>query len=96
MLQLENNSKTTLKCYRPAQRKGEPVNFSKLISNGYGTDWLQQHSGYGKKIQDKSKDSEQPQVKQTVKQLLLVVNSPCPLPCLKTSLQLPSIHVFMK
>ncbi|XP_004935191.2 uncharacterized protein C7orf57 homolog isoform X4 [Gallus gallus] len=45
----------------PAQRKGEPVNFSKLISNGYGTDWLQQHSGYRKKIQDTSEDSEQPQ-----------------------------------
>ncbi|XP_010021029.1 PREDICTED: uncharacterized protein C7orf57 homolog, partial [Nestor notabilis] len=48
----------------PAQRKSEAVNFSKLISNGYGTDWLQQHTRRDKKIQeipensDQSKDSE--------------------------------------
>ncbi|XP_015709869.1 uncharacterized protein C7orf57 homolog [Coturnix japonica] len=45
----------------PAQRKGEPVNFSKLISNGYGTDWFQQHTRCGKKIQDAPKDTEQTQ-----------------------------------
>ncbi|XP_019469388.1 uncharacterized protein C7orf57 homolog isoform X3 [Meleagris gallopavo] len=45
----------------PAQRKGEPVNFSKLISNGYGTDWLLQHIGCGKKIQDTSEDSKKSQ-----------------------------------
>ncbi|KFU85696.1 Uncharacterized protein C7orf57, partial [Chaetura pelagica] len=44
---------------RPAQRKSEPVNFSKLLSNGYGTDWLQQHMGQEKKIQETSENSEQ-------------------------------------
>ncbi|XP_042654179.1 uncharacterized protein C7orf57 homolog [Tyto alba] len=33
----------------PAQRKSEAVRFSKLISNGYGTDWFQQYPGWGKK-----------------------------------------------
>ncbi|KAK2521356.1 hypothetical protein Q9966_013005 [Columba livia] len=51
----------------PAQRTSEAVNFSKLISNGYGTDWLQQHTGREKKISEtsenieQSKDSEPPQ-----------------------------------
>ncbi|XP_042725828.1 uncharacterized protein C7orf57 homolog [Lagopus leucura] len=45
----------------PAQRKGEAINFSKLISNGYGTDWLLQYSGCGKKIQNTSEDSKKSQ-----------------------------------
>ncbi|XP_074429677.1 uncharacterized protein C7orf57 homolog isoform X1 [Larus michahellis] len=43
----------------PAQRKNEAVNFSKLISNGYGTDWLQQCTGWEKKTQETSENSEQ-------------------------------------
>ncbi|XP_010116096.1 PREDICTED: uncharacterized protein C7orf57 homolog [Chlamydotis macqueenii] len=43
----------------PAQRKSEAVNFSKLISNGYGTDWFQQCTGGEKKIQETSENSEQ-------------------------------------
>ncbi|XP_051465979.1 uncharacterized protein C7orf57 homolog [Apus apus] len=43
----------------PAQRKSEAVNFSKLLSNGYGTDWLQQYMGQEKKIQETSENSEQ-------------------------------------
>ncbi|KAM9387438.1 uncharacterized protein C7orf57 homolog [Phaethornis superciliosus] len=43
----------------PTQRKSEAVNFSKLISNGYGTDWLEQHSGQENKIQETSQNSEQ-------------------------------------
>ncbi|KFP15898.1 Uncharacterized protein C7orf57, partial [Egretta garzetta] len=43
----------------PAQRKSEAVNFSKLISNGYGTDWFQQCTGWEKKIQETSENSEQ-------------------------------------
>nr|XP_013037514.2 uncharacterized protein C7orf57 homolog isoform X2 [Anser cygnoides]XP_013037515.2 uncharacterized protein C7orf57 homolog isoform X2 [Anser cygnoides]XP_013037516.2 uncharacterized protein C7orf57 homolog isoform X2 [Anser cygnoides]XP_013037518.2 uncharacterized protein C7orf57 homolog isoform X2 [Anser cygnoides]XP_013037519.2 uncharacterized protein C7orf57 homolog isoform X2 [Anser cygnoides]XP_013037520.2 uncharacterized protein C7orf57 homolog isoform X2 [Anser cygnoides]XP_01303752 len=42
----------------PAQRKSEAVNFSKLISNGYGTDWYQQHTAWKKKIQETSENSE--------------------------------------
>ncbi|KAM4684558.1 uncharacterized protein C7orf57 homolog [Amazona ochrocephala] len=51
----------------PAQKKTEAVNFSKLISNGYGTDWLQQCTTRDKKSQetsennDQSKDSEPPE-----------------------------------
>ncbi|KAM7122041.1 LOW QUALITY PROTEIN: uncharacterized protein C7orf57 homolog [Ciconia maguari] len=43
----------------PAQRKSEAVNFSKLISNGYGTGWFQQCTGWEKKIQETSENSEQ-------------------------------------
>ncbi|XP_032564956.1 uncharacterized protein C7orf57 homolog isoform X2 [Chiroxiphia lanceolata] len=43
----------------PAQRKIEAVNFSKLINNGYGTDWFQQCTGWEKKIQEPSENSEQ-------------------------------------
>ncbi|XP_066169443.1 uncharacterized protein C7orf57 homolog [Sylvia atricapilla] len=43
----------------PAQRKSEAVNFSKLISNGYGTDWFQQRTGWEKKIKETSENSEQ-------------------------------------
>lgn len=45
--------------YRPAQRKNEAVNFSKLISNGYGTGWLQQCTGRDKKIEETSENSDQ-------------------------------------
>ncbi|KAM4908077.1 uncharacterized protein C7orf57 homolog [Sylvia borin] len=41
----------------PAQRKSEAINFSKLISNGYGTDWFQQHTGREKKIEETSENS---------------------------------------
>ncbi|XP_050746837.1 LOW QUALITY PROTEIN: uncharacterized protein C7orf57 homolog [Gymnogyps californianus] len=43
----------------PAQRKSEALNFSKLISNGYGADWFQQCTGWEKKIQETSENSEQ-------------------------------------
>ncbi|XP_027734758.1 uncharacterized protein C7orf57 homolog isoform X2 [Empidonax traillii] len=43
----------------PAQRQIEAVNFSKLISNGYGTDWFQQCTRWEKKIQEPSENSEQ-------------------------------------
>ncbi|PKU47977.1 hypothetical protein llap_1686 [Limosa lapponica baueri] len=43
----------------PAQRKSEAVNFSKLISNGYGTDWFQQRTGWEKKIEETPENSEQ-------------------------------------
>nr|XP_013808201.1 PREDICTED: uncharacterized protein C7orf57 homolog [Apteryx mantelli mantelli] len=43
----------------PAQRNGEAVNFSKLISNGYGADWIQQHTEREKKVQQTSENSEQ-------------------------------------
>ncbi|KFV95091.1 Uncharacterized protein C7orf57, partial [Eurypyga helias] len=43
----------------PAQRKREAVNFSKLISNGYGTEWFQQCTGREKKIQETAENSEQ-------------------------------------
>ncbi|KAJ7322748.1 hypothetical protein JRQ81_019035 [Phrynocephalus forsythii] len=33
----------------PAHKKNEPVNFSKLISNGYGDEWLQQRDEWEKK-----------------------------------------------
>ncbi|OWK60784.1 hypothetical protein RLOC_00010517, partial [Lonchura striata] len=39
----------------PAQRKSEAVNFSKLITNGYGTDLFQQCTGWGKKIEKHQK-----------------------------------------
>ncbi|XP_066042106.1 uncharacterized protein C7orf57 homolog, partial [Chamaea fasciata] len=45
----------------PAQRKSEAVNFSKLIRNGYGTDWFQQCTGWEKKIEETSENSEQEQ-----------------------------------
>lgn len=35
--------------YRPAHKKNEPVNFSKLISSGYGDEWLQQRDDWEKK-----------------------------------------------
>ncbi|XP_064362758.1 uncharacterized protein C7orf57 homolog isoform X6 [Dromaius novaehollandiae] len=43
----------------PAQRNGEAVNFSKLISNGYGADWIQQRTEREKKAQQISESSEQ-------------------------------------
>uniref|UniRef100_A0A8C3J2B3 Chromosome 7 open reading frame 57 n=1 Tax=Calidris pygmaea TaxID=425635 RepID=A0A8C3J2B3_9CHAR len=43
----------------PAQRKNEAVNFSKLISNGYGTDWFQQRTGWEKKIEETPENIEQ-------------------------------------
>uniref|UniRef100_A0A8C6ZLM8 Chromosome 7 open reading frame 57 n=1 Tax=Nothoprocta perdicaria TaxID=30464 RepID=A0A8C6ZLM8_NOTPE len=43
----------------PAQRNGEAVNFSKLISNGYGADWIQQHIEREKKVQQTSENSEE-------------------------------------
>ncbi|XP_053116240.1 uncharacterized protein C7orf57 homolog isoform X6 [Hemicordylus capensis] len=33
----------------PAHKKNEPVNFSKLISSGYGDEWLQQRDEWDKK-----------------------------------------------
>ncbi|XP_063255626.1 uncharacterized protein C7orf57 homolog [Prinia subflava] len=42
----------------PAQRKNEAVNFSKLISNGYGTDWFHPCTGWEKKIEETSENSE--------------------------------------
>ncbi|XP_014727790.1 PREDICTED: uncharacterized protein C7orf57 homolog isoform X3 [Sturnus vulgaris] len=42
----------------PPQRKSEAVNFSKLISNGYATDWSQQCTGWEKKIEETSENSE--------------------------------------
>ncbi|XP_015277319.1 PREDICTED: uncharacterized protein C7orf57 homolog, partial [Gekko japonicus] len=33
----------------PGQKKNEPVNFSKLMSSGYGNEWLQQHDDWEKK-----------------------------------------------
>ncbi|XP_028607649.2 uncharacterized protein C7orf57 homolog isoform X5 [Podarcis muralis] len=33
----------------PAHKKNEPVNFSKLISSGYGDEWLQQRDDWEKK-----------------------------------------------
>ncbi|XP_074942253.1 uncharacterized protein C7orf57 homolog [Phalacrocorax aristotelis] len=42
-----------------AQKKTEAVSFSKLISNGYGTDWFHQCAGWEKKIQETSENSEQ-------------------------------------
>ncbi|KAG8139617.1 hypothetical protein E2320_002386, partial [Naja naja] len=33
----------------PAHKKNEPVNFSKLISSGYGDEWLQQRDQWEKK-----------------------------------------------
>ncbi|KAM9302536.1 LOW QUALITY PROTEIN: uncharacterized protein C7orf57 homolog [Morus bassanus] len=41
----------------PAQKKTEAVNFSKLISSGYGPDWFQQCTGWEKKIQETSENS---------------------------------------
>uniref|UniRef100_A0A8C6ZLU4 Chromosome 7 open reading frame 57 n=1 Tax=Nothoprocta perdicaria TaxID=30464 RepID=A0A8C6ZLU4_NOTPE len=41
----------------PAQRNGEAVNFSKLISNGYGADWIQQHIEREKKVQQTSENT---------------------------------------
>ncbi|KAM6142984.1 LOW QUALITY PROTEIN: uncharacterized protein C7orf57 homolog [Phoenicopterus ruber ruber] len=43
----------------PARRKSEAVNFSKLISHGYGTDWFQQCAGWEKGIEETSENSEQ-------------------------------------
>ncbi|RLW13396.1 hypothetical protein DV515_00000012, partial [Chloebia gouldiae] len=42
--------------FPPMQRKSEAVNFSKLITNGYGTDWSQQCTGRGKKIEETSEN----------------------------------------
>ncbi|XP_013914282.1 PREDICTED: uncharacterized protein C7orf57-like [Thamnophis sirtalis] len=33
----------------PVHKKNEPVNFSKLISSGYGDEWLQQRDQWKKK-----------------------------------------------
>ncbi|KAM6412687.1 uncharacterized protein C7orf57 homolog isoform 2-T2 [Pluvialis apricaria] len=43
----------------PVQRKSEAVNFSKLISNGYGTEWFQQCTAWEKKIQETSESGQQ-------------------------------------
>ncbi|XP_068792203.1 uncharacterized protein C7orf57 homolog isoform X2 [Struthio camelus] len=43
----------------PAQRNGEAVNFSKLISNGYGADWIQQRTEWEKNVQQASENSEE-------------------------------------
>ncbi|XP_043396411.1 uncharacterized protein C7orf57 homolog isoform X5 [Chelonia mydas] len=45
----------------PGQKNNEPVNFSKLISNGYRDDWIQQRNDWEKKIQQTSKNNEQPE-----------------------------------
>ncbi|KAJ1200132.1 hypothetical protein NDU88_003959 [Pleurodeles waltl] len=38
----------------------DPVNFSKLLSNGYGDDWIQQRNDKDKKAQQKSNNTEKP------------------------------------
>nr|XP_032652712.1 uncharacterized protein C7orf57 homolog isoform X3 [Chelonoidis abingdonii] len=43
----------------PGQKNNEPINFSKLISNGYRDDWIQQRNDWEKKIQQTSKNNEQ-------------------------------------
>ncbi|XP_019396721.1 PREDICTED: uncharacterized protein C7orf57 homolog isoform X2 [Crocodylus porosus] len=45
----------------PVQKNGEPVNFSKLISNGYGNDQIQQHDEGEKKGQQTPKNNGQPE-----------------------------------
>ncbi|XP_043396412.1 uncharacterized protein C7orf57 homolog isoform X6 [Chelonia mydas] len=49
----------------PGQKNNEPVNFSKLISNGYRDDWIQQRNDWEKKIQQTSKNNEQPEGSET-------------------------------
>ncbi|MEE6514641.1 hypothetical protein FKM82_022949 [Ascaphus truei] len=49
------------KCFfppMPVSRNNEPVNFSKLMSNGYGDDWFQQRGDLEKKSLQKTKHSE--------------------------------------
>ncbi|KFP96740.1 Uncharacterized protein C7orf57, partial [Leptosomus discolor] len=46
----------------PAPRKSEAVKFNKLISDGYGTVWFQQCTGWEKKIQETSENNEQSKV----------------------------------
>ncbi|XP_078544310.1 uncharacterized protein C7orf57 homolog isoform X2 [Lissotriton helveticus] len=41
-------------------RNSDPVNFSKLLSNGYGDDWIQQRNDRDKKAQQKSSNTEKP------------------------------------
>ncbi|XP_069469427.1 uncharacterized protein C7orf57 homolog isoform X2 [Ambystoma mexicanum] len=42
----------------PTSRSNDPVNFSKLLSNGYGDDWIQQRNDRDKKTLQKSKNTE--------------------------------------
>uniref|UniRef100_A0A8C8R5I6 Chromosome 7 open reading frame 57 n=1 Tax=Pelusios castaneus TaxID=367368 RepID=A0A8C8R5I6_9SAUR len=49
----------------PGQKNNEPVNFSKLISNGYRDDWIQQRSEWEKKIQQTSKNESLPPSSET-------------------------------
>nr|XP_033786361.1 uncharacterized protein C7orf57 homolog isoform X2 [Geotrypetes seraphini] len=42
----------------PVSKSSDPVNFSKLMSNGYGDEWIQQNNEREKKSQHKSKNSE--------------------------------------
>uniref|UniRef100_A0A8D0HA11 Chromosome 7 open reading frame 57 n=1 Tax=Sphenodon punctatus TaxID=8508 RepID=A0A8D0HA11_SPHPU len=44
----------------PGQKNNEPVNFSKLLSNGYGDDWMQQRNDWEKRSPQTPKDNEQP------------------------------------
>ncbi|XP_074841581.1 uncharacterized protein C7orf57 homolog [Carettochelys insculpta] len=44
----------------PSQKNSEPVNFSKLISNGYRDDWIQQHNDLENKIQQPLQNNKQP------------------------------------
>ncbi|XP_006136408.2 uncharacterized protein C7orf57 homolog isoform X2 [Pelodiscus sinensis] len=44
----------------PGQKNNEPVNFSKLMSNGYRDDWIQQRNDLEKKIQQTPQNSKQP------------------------------------
>ncbi|KAL8165736.1 UNVERIFIED_CONTAM: hypothetical protein K2H54_054385 [Gekko kuhli] len=50
----------------PAHKKNEPVNFSKLMSSGYGDEWLQQHDEWEKKnSQPKDSETSPPESTQT-------------------------------
>ncbi|XP_030065321.1 uncharacterized protein C7orf57 homolog [Microcaecilia unicolor] len=42
----------------PVSKSIDPVNFSKLMSNGYGDEWIQQNNDREKKSQQKSTNSE--------------------------------------
>ncbi|XP_009868352.1 PREDICTED: uncharacterized protein C7orf57 homolog, partial [Apaloderma vittatum] len=60
----ENEEKKKMKLIsirelRPTERRSEAVNFSRLISNGYGTPWFQQCVGRERKIQETWENSEQ-------------------------------------
>ncbi|XP_026537045.1 uncharacterized protein C7orf57 homolog [Notechis scutatus] len=50
----------------PAHKKNEPVNFSKLISSGYGDEWLQQRDHWEKKnTLPNDSETSQPTLTQT-------------------------------